>query len=180
MSTVHYLGSAFAIPGTTRKLSRLKTTQSNVRAIVFLCAAALLAPGCATDDKPVASAAPAVGPAGKGSLPVLKVGATAEEIVRLVGKPLEVAPMQTPEGKAETWTYRRLVDEESSEVAEPSRAAPVIEPAHGIVSAGVQMSETEFHTVYVKTYQVTSLLMFNGKLAASKQRLEKVEKLTND
>jgi len=130
----------------------VKSLKIELRAIALIIAAALLAPGCATEDKTAAAAAPAAASVGSRSLPVLKVGATADEIVRLVGKPLAVEAMPSKEGKAETWTYRRLLDEETTQVAEAPRGAPVIDPAHGIYSAGAEISETEFHTAYVKTY----------------------------
>jgi hypothetical protein len=153
---------------------------SRFRAFPFILAAASLMAGCATADNPQAAAPPPADAAAvKGTLPVLKIGATAEEIVRMIGKPLDVKPMAVQGGKAETWTYRRVLDQQTKQVAEASRGAAIIEPAHGIVSAGEEMPETEYHTVYVTTYQVTSLLMFNGKLAASKQRVETTESINN-
>ncbi len=161
-----------------RRVWEVKPILSLVLAGISSFSAALFVSGCATDDK--AAAAPvAAGPVAKGELPVLKVGATAEEIVALVGKPLSVTVMPSAEGKAETWIYRRVLDQQTSQVAEASRGAPVVEPAHGIVSAGIEMPETEYHTVYITTYQVTSLLMFNGRLAASKQRIEKTQSLND-
>jgi outer membrane protein assembly factor BamE (lipoprotein component of BamABCDE complex) len=157
----------------------LSPPKFDLRAILTAFVAALLVAGCATGDQAAATATPPNSLLAKGELPVLKVGATADEIIRLVGKPLQIAAMPSPNGKAETWTYRRILDQQTTQVAEASRGPAVIEPAHGIVSAGTEMAETEYHTVYVTTYQVTSLLMFNGKLAASKQRIEKTQSLND-
>jgi hypothetical protein len=146
-----------------------------------LAGAAALA-GCATQETsspaaPAQAAAAATVP--HGTLPVLKVGSTTDEIIAQVGKPLEVAPMKTASGTAESWIYRRVLDQQTKQVAEASRGAAVVEPAHGIVSAGVEMPETEYHTEYVTTYQITELLIFNGKLAASKQHVETRESINN-
>jgi len=46
----------------------------------------------------------------KPAKPVLEKGMPAETILKLVGKPTEITPLTSSGGKAETWTYRRVVD----------------------------------------------------------------------
>jgi hypothetical protein len=144
--------------------------------------AALLASGCATANDPAPApqasvAPPAAAPsAGKGALPVLKVGSTADEIVQLVGKPLDVTAKPSPEGKAEVWTYRRVVDQQTDQVASGVNNVQAYNPVPGMTGSS---PEIQYRLVHYTIYQVTSLLMFNGKLITAKQWLEKVANYDN-
>jgi outer membrane protein assembly factor BamE (lipoprotein component of BamABCDE complex) len=153
---------------------------THLRALSVLTAA-LLASGCATADNPApkpqadapapASAPTAGGSVAKGALPVLKVGSTADEIVQLVGKPLDVTPKPSPEGKAEVWTYRRIVDQTTGQVASGMNNVQAYNPIPGTTGSAPDL---QFKLVHYTIYQVTSLLVFDGKLVTAKQWLEKV------
>lgn len=146
----------------------------HLRTLIVLTTA-LLASGCATGDNPGSAAAPAASAAGKGALPVLKVGSTADEIMQLVGKPLEVTPKPSPEGKAEVWTYRRVVSEQTEQVA--GRVTnPQAASLPGVMGS---TPEIQYRLVHYTIYQVTSLLLFNGKLITAKQSFEKVASYDN-
>jgi len=119
----------------------------------------------AEDAPPGAAPAPAPKPAGK---PALDKGMTAEAVIALIGKPQDVRPMTVAEGKAEVWTYRRLIDEQIRQNA----ASVAMIPIYMGPGMGGHMGTTpdpEFHLEHVKTYQVTTLLMFGGKLVLARQ-----------
>jgi hypothetical protein len=148
--------------------------------ILFVLTAALLASSCTTVDNPASApraAAPpaAIGAAENGAFPVLKVGSTADEIVQLVGKPLEVTPKPSPEGKAEVWTYRRVVDQQNEQVASRTNTLPAV----SLPGAMGAPTEIQYRLVHYTIFQNTSLLMFNGKLITAKQSFEKVANYDN-
>jgi hypothetical protein len=144
----------------------------NIRSATLFAGLLLAASGCATADNgaKAAGAAPAASPnvsVAKGGLPVLKTGITSDEVVALVGKPLEVKAQPAPEGKAEIWSYRRLVDEQQRQVATSVNIVGAYNP---ITDAGPSQSpELQFTQVHIRTYQVTELLIFNDKLVTAKQ-----------
>ena len=145
-------------------------------AIVLLAAA--LAWPVAAQTAPVAPASNAPNPApasvatpGK---PALDKGMTGEEIVALIGKPAEVKPMTVGDGKAEVWTYRRLVRTDVRQVATQMESVPI----EAGVSREGKMYETSvqqpvYKLEHIQVYQVTALLMFEGKLVRAKQWQEK-------
>jgi len=111
----------------------------------------------------------------------LHQGMTADEVIAIVGKPDKVAPMKTPDGKAEIWTYRRQVGTTTMQVPShelnagyhdrPS-AATDSQPL-GFVNRPSMAYALETTT----TYQVTSLLMYEDKLVVAKQWTEQEKSL---
>lgn len=83
--------------------------------------------------------------------PVLKKGMPAEELRRAIGDPDSVKPLETKEGAGEVWTYRRVAR---------SSTKPI--------SLGGGQDRLERTTIY----QVSSLLIFDGKFVAATQKLE--------
>lgn len=105
--------------------------------------------------------------AAKPAKPSLQKGMDAATIIRIIGKPEQIKPMNSPEGKAETWIYRRLLSRTVTQQATGTREMPSFDG-----SIGNQLgsrSEVVYTNVMVETYQVTHLLMFNDQLVVAKQ-----------
>jgi hypothetical protein len=102
--------------------------------------------------------------------PVLKQGMTSDEVLATFGKPADVRPMQSPAGKAEVWTYRRVYRRDTGQVATGVTEVPAF------VWIGGPLGSTPELTYSIRTvtiYQVTSLLMFNGQVVSAKQWFER-------
>jgi len=104
----------------------------------------------------------------------LEKGMTAAEIVARIGKPADVRPIAAPEGNAEVWTYRRLRHEHVQQVAATVTMAPALTGMndHGTAAFGT-VPDLDFHLEHVRDYQVTALLMFDGKLVMARQWMER-------
>jgi hypothetical protein len=102
--------------------------------------------------------------------PALELGMTPEQIMAAIGKPQEVKPMPTAEGKAEVWTYRRVLHREVVQVAASTRDVPVY---LGVYSSELGTAKEFIYNQVRRTkYQVTALLVFEGQLASAKQWVE--------
>jgi len=91
----------------------------------------------------------------------------AAAVIQLVGKPQQIKSMNSAEGKAETWIYRRLLSRTVTQEATGTRDVAAFDG-----SVGAQMGsrpEIVYSTVIIETYQVTHLLMFNDQLVVAKQ-----------
>ena len=130
--------------------------------------------GCFALGSAALSAAPAK-EAAKKARPALTKGMSAEEVRGIVGQPTEVEAIKTDEGKAEKWTYRREVDHTVIQTANTERTIPAFtgHNADGPVIGTAIVPDYRLKHVY--TYQVTSLLMFEGRLVVAKQWLEREE-----
>lgn len=103
----------------------------------------------------------------------IKKGMSAEMVLQIVGKPAEVKPMASPEGKAEVWVYRRLADAWTTQTAATTETVMVY-AGLGLDNDGIRpLTVPSQRTERVRVYQVTSLLMFNGTLIEARQRYEK-------
>lgn len=122
----------------------------------------------------VGAAAPAAeNPADTAVKKTLQKGMTADAVIELVGKPLQVKPMNSPEGKAEIWVYRRLADKWTTQTAATTETVMVY-AGLGLDNDGIRpLTVPSQRTERVRVYQVTSLLMFNGTLIEARQRYEK-------
>ena len=99
----------------------------------------------------------------------LKKDMPAEEIKKLLGQPESTAPMKTPEGKAEVWTYVYELGR---------RTGRVRVPTHDVVSVVTQMGNTTLRSTapgYVRTETVqyireerVDLLLFDDRLVVVK------------
>ncbi len=110
---------------------------------------------------------------------MLDKGMSAETIIQLIGRPLEIAPLVHDEVVAEKWTYRRLVDERTVQEAATDYTIPAF---IGFSASGPEIgtaTQLGFHLKHVKTYQVTSLLMVDGKLVLAKQWREENQTYVN-
>jgi hypothetical protein len=102
--------------------------------------------------------------------PALELGMTPEQILAAIGKPQEVKPMPTAEGKAEVWTYRRVLHREVVQVAASTRDVPVY---LGVYSSELGTAKEFIYNQVRRTkYQVTALLVFEGQLTSAKQWVE--------
>lgn len=130
-------------------------------------------------NEPVAAAEAPVASHVKAAKPVLEKGMAAETIVRLIGKPQEVAPLSPAESKAEKWTYRRRVSERTTQEAATTHTIPAY---LGFTSGGPSIGTTEildFRLKHTTTSQVTSLLLIDGKLVLAKQWQEQSQSYDN-
>ena len=110
---------------------------------------------------------------------MLDKGMTAEEIVGLIGKPSTVTTLKGTELKAEKWTYRHLLEQRT--VQEPTSVvnAPSFNGASGSGNNGLgSRPEMQYTMKYIAIYQVTALLMIDGRLELARQWKE--EQVTYD
>src|SRR5690349_13898361 len=109
------------------------------------------------------------------SAPVLEKGMEADAIRQLVGQPSEIDPVKSTEVKAEKWIYRRKVTQGTYQTANTEARIPALV---GTSAGGLIVGETivpEYRLKFVKVYQVTALLMINGKLERGRQWTEREE-----
>lgn len=142
---------------------------------LLVCGLALAAQGESSAPSAKKDAAKVANSRGK---PVLEKGMSEEEIVRLIGKPASVEAMAAPQGKAEKWTYRRVVGRNMVQSGINQGMAPAFTgPTMGEELGKVAV--LEYRLKSVTTYQVTSLLMFDGKLVVAKQWKEQGESIVD-
>lgn len=109
--------------------------------------------------------------------PALEKGMTAEAILKVAGKPAEVVPLKTAEGKAEKWIYRRKIGQTVKQSADTQSFETRMIGFGG--TGGVQLGPVavpDYRIKYVVSYQVTALLMVDGKLQLGRQWAEREEK----
>lgn len=121
----------------------------------------------AAESKPAAASSENSQTEKKPGKPVLERGMDAEAVVRLFGKPDSVKPMKSPEGKAETWTYRRLLSKHMGQSATGVREVPGFDGSVG-ANAG-KRTEIVYRNVYTEIFQVTQILLYNDKVVVAKQ-----------
>lgn len=100
----------------------------------------------------------------------LHKGMTADAVIQAVGRPQEVKPMKAPDGQAEVWTYRRVFRRDTYQVATGVEEVPAFVWINGPLGTA---KEVTYSIRNATTYQVTSLLMFNGQLVHAKQWFER-------
>lgn len=113
------------------------------------------------------------------SKPVLEKGMTADAIVQAVGKPDRIQPLQTSDGKAEKWIYRRKTGQTVSQTANTQGFIPAMTGVDGGgVKVGTALVPT-YRLKYISDYQVTALLMVNDQLQLGKQWTESDERFAD-
>lgn len=111
--------------------------------------------------------------------PVVHLGMTAAEITKLIGRPDKVESIDTPVGKGENWLFRRLAKEWTQETAASMRMEPAF-VGLGISNDGIRdVARPAFDLERVSIYQVSSLLLVDGRLVAAKQWSEKERRFQN-
>ncbi len=107
--------------------------------------------------------------------PVLEKGMNADAIRKIFGKPDDITPLKATDLKAEKWTYRRILKQSIIQTADTQK---MVNTFGGFGEGGTKMVdaiEPDYRLKYVKIYQVTSLLMVDGKLTLGKQWVERNE-----
>lgn len=142
-------------------------TRTSLICLGSLCAWLLATASMSAAPSFAMSAAPAA------ARPALEKGMTAAEVTALVGQPAEVRALSSADGKAEIWVYRRLVSACERQAATATRLIPAFGgpamPDGGIVL----VNDCVYQQEYTKTWQVTSLLMVDGRLELGRQRIER-------
>lgn len=144
----------------------------NLRPVIssVLLSALLFAP-CLAAGKPERSDdRPAEDNKRKSAKPALAKGMTADEVLKIAGKPDEVRPIKNPEAKAEAWIYRRVLDRTTRETATHVMERPAF-LGPGPSGEGVAIDPVTRQERITK-YQVTWVLMIEGRLAMAKQTQE--------
>ena len=120
------------------------------------------------------AAHPTPGKPGKRALEKDMTGAT---IISIIGKPDEITPMKSEQGKAETWVYRRKIGSKAVQVVVGERDVPAFS---GLGGTGNDMTQSRKELIYgmkhVAIYRVTSILLFNDRLVTARQVDELSEK----
>ncbi|WP_069960552.1 hypothetical protein [Lacunisphaera limnophila] len=126
----------------------------------------------AADDKTPdpTSSEPAPAPGAKKKR-MLEKGMEADTVELLYGKPAEIKPMETPDAttKAEQWIYRRKVSEKTIQTADTQSTIPTFGRADAGGVSIVDVPIVTYRLKHLTTYQVTALLMVNGRLEVAKQ-----------
>jgi hypothetical protein len=111
--------------------------------------------------------------------PVIEKGMSHEMIVQLLGQPDEVNPLKTETGKAETWIYRRKVGQTVHQTANTQAFIPAMT---GFTAGGVTIGKAlvpDYRLKHVEAFQVTALLMVDGKLQLARQWYARNEEFAN-
>jgi len=113
------------------------------------------------------------------SKPVLDKGMDAATILQLAGKPDEVRPIKSNETKAETWIYRRKLGQTVFQTANTQAYIPAMV---GFNAGGPVIGQAlvpDYRLKYARAYQMTALLMVDGKLHLAKQWVTQEEEFAD-
>ncbi len=111
--------------------------------------------------------------------PVLEKGMPAAMIIQLVGKPDEISPLKSSEGQAETWIYRRKIGQTVHQTANTQKTIPAMT---GFTASGPTIGQAivpDYRLKYVRAYQVTALLMLDGRLQLGRQWVSRDEQFAD-
>lgn len=111
--------------------------------------------------------------------PVLEKGMEGAAIRQLVGQPTEIQALPASEVKAEKWIYRRKLTEGTYQTANTQAYLPAMV---GFNAGGMVVGKTlvpDYRLKFVKVYQVTALLLVDGKLERGRQWTEREESFAN-
>jgi hypothetical protein len=134
----------------------------------WLAGCGTTAESAATTSTPAPSAKSA---ASDMPFPTLEKGATAEVIRQKLGKPLEIQPMPSPEGKAEVWIYKYDKSLGMVQVAGGTVGREVMSPS--MSGVGTTTVQEPVFTMAEKIEHITlSLLLFDGRLQVQKAAVE--------
>ena len=145
--------------------------------VLALVAGFTCGPVVSAADHEIAAATPATPSTEKSAKnphgwPVLKKGMPADEVIRSIGKPESIKPMQTPEGKAEVWIYRRVANSVSRQAAVTTESVPAFNGIGVGNDSSGSVTIPSYRMEHITVYQVSSLLMFDGKLVTATQKVE--------
>ncbi|MFT3831264.1 MAG: hypothetical protein QM691_16320 [Opitutaceae bacterium] len=105
----------------------------------------------------------------------LKQGMSADDVLKILGKPTETQPMEAPSGKAEIWIYRTRQELSRERFETATRPiTTLVRDSNGNERTQVIGHESTYGVqkrVLVRSYQV---LMFNDHFLNEKLQLEEV------
>jgi hypothetical protein len=110
---------------------------------------------------------------------LLKQGMTTAQVTKIMGgAPQGISPMESPEGKAEIWTYRRV----KSAIVEPvvmgyKPITATVQDGNGNPHVAVLGQEPIVKDVRTITEDVIQLLIFNGCYVNQKSSVQKRKEL---
>jgi hypothetical protein len=111
---------------------------------------------------------------------VLQKGMSAETIMQHYGQPYEVTPIAAEPVKAEKWTYRRMSDSRIVQTANTERRVQsFIGLNNGGKSTIGDVIIPDYRLKLLRTYQVTNLLLIDGKLELGRQWQERSEQFAD-
>ncbi len=111
--------------------------------------------------------------------PVLEKGMPAAMIIQLVGKPHEISPIKSGETNAETWIYRRKIGQTVHQTANTQKTIPALT---GFTANGPTIGQAivpDYRLKYVCAYQITALLMVDGRLELGRQWVSRDEQFAD-
>ncbi|ACB77370.1 hypothetical protein Oter_4096 [Opitutus terrae PB90-1] len=135
-----------------------------------LLSACGVAAGWAAQPAPKDAQPPAGQAKAKSDKPALAKGMTAEQVLKIAGKPDEIRPIKNPNAKAEAWIYRRVLARTSRETATHVVERPAFQ-GPGPSGEGVAIDPVT-RQERITTYQVTWVLMIEGRMQVAKQTRE--------
>ncbi len=147
---------------------------------LFLAAGLALAPAAVTratadDGAKPKDAAAAESPDKPAKKLVLAKGVPAQAIIEAYGQPVKILPVETPDPaiKAERWLYRRKTGEHVSQEVMSERTEVYNLTRTGASGADaadiIKVSTPIMGNKRITTYQITSLLIVNGRLELATQ-----------
>ena len=111
--------------------------------------------------------------------PVLAKGMEGTAIRQLIGQPDEIRGLNSPDVKAEKWIYRRKVTEGTYQTANMQTTIPAMVWGS---ERGMKQGEAivpDYRLKFYRVYQVTALLIVDGKLEHGRQWTEREETFAN-
>jgi hypothetical protein len=130
--------------------------------------------------QPLALAADTAAPAPARSKPRLEKGMSAEEIRQLLGRPNDIAKVKSPDDNAERWTYRRKIGQTVEQTANTRTFVLAMTGVNGDLAPQIgPVPVPEYRLKYIAAYQVTALLIVDGKLEFGRQWYERDERFAD-
>ena len=99
----------------------------------------------------------------------LKRGMPADAVMKIMGKPAVIRPMEAPNGKAEVWVYVREISTRIDRVGFPSQDE-ITYIEHGVnkLRVAVTPGPILYHDVHFITEETIEVLMFNHHFLTQK------------
>lgn len=131
-------------------------------------------------SSPLASGADSTAPTPARTKPRLEKGMTTEDIRQLLGRPNDIAKVKSPDNNAERWTYRRKIGQTVEQTANTRTFILAMTGVNGDLSPHIgPVPVPEYRLKYIAGYQVTALLIVDGKLEFGRQWYERDEKFAD-
>lgn len=100
-------------------------------------------------------------------------GMPAAEVLKVMGRPADVSPMETPSGKAEIWRYRERVSETSTQVQVGSKPITISQVGADNQIHTITVAEEPIYKMQMTARdRVVALLVFNDQYLEQKVTFE--------